>query len=41
MAGVIIVPNKLKIGRAISDLEIMIGCLSAKELTDKTEYLPL
>jgi hypothetical protein len=41
IAGVIIVPKQMAIGRAISDLEIMLECLSPAELKDRIEYLPL
>lgn len=40
MAGVIIIPNHLEIGRAVDDLEILVECLSSTELTDTIEYLP-
>ena len=41
MAGVIFVPKQMAIGRAISDLEIIVECLSHAELQDKIERLPL
>ena len=41
MAGVIVVPEKMPIGRAINDLELMIACYSQAELRDQTMYLPL
>lgn len=41
MAGVIFVPNKLAIGRAINDLEIVLGCYSQSEMRDRIERLPL
>ena len=41
MAGVIVVPLKLAIGRAIDDLELTIACQSQPELRDEIKYLPL
>lgn len=41
MAGVILVPNSLPIGRAIEDLHIMIECCSQSEMRNRTEHLPL
>ena len=41
MAGVILVPDQLAIGRAISDLEIVIECYSQAEMRNRIEYLPL
>ena len=41
MAGVIIIPNHLGIGRAVNDLQLLVECYSRTELTDKIEYLPL
>ena len=41
MAGVILVPNKLGVGRAINDLEIMVQCYSQSEMRDRIEYLLL
>ena len=41
MAGVIFVPRKMKIGHAISDLEITVDCLSPAELENQIKYLPL
>ena len=41
MAGVILVPDQMAIGRAISDLELMIECQSPAELRNRIEYLPL
>jgi hypothetical protein len=41
VAGVIFVPRKMRLGRAISDLEIIVECLSQTELTNRIEYLPL
>ena len=41
MAGIIFVPDQMAIGRAISDLELMIECQSAAELKDQIKYLPL
>jgi predicted nuclease of predicted toxin-antitoxin system len=41
MAGVIIVPKKMAIGRAIEDLELIIACHSQEEFRDRIEYLAL
>ncbi|HYK19172.1 MAG TPA: DUF5615 family PIN-like protein [Pyrinomonadaceae bacterium] len=41
MAGVIFVPQQMPIGRAISDLELMVECQSPTELMNRIEYLPL
>jgi hypothetical protein len=41
MAGVILVPQSLNVGHAISDLELLIVCFSQTELRDSIRYLPL
>lgn len=41
MAGVILVPNQLEIGRAVRDLESLLGRHSQSELRDQVRYLPL
>lgn len=41
MAGIIFVPKRMPIGRAISDLELAVACLSETEMRDRIEYLPL
>ena len=41
MAGVIVVPNEMAIGRAIDDLELMVICYSQSELLQQIKYLPL
>jgi predicted nuclease of predicted toxin-antitoxin system len=41
MAGVILVPNNLQIGRAINDLHILIECCLQSEMRGRIEYLPL
>jgi hypothetical protein len=41
MAGVILIPDQLEIGRAIADLEILLECLSQSDLMDQIQYLPL
>ena len=41
MAGIIFVPKRMAIGRAINDLKITIECLSQTEMRDRIEYLPL
>jgi uncharacterized protein DUF5615 len=41
IAGLIVVPKKMAIGRAIEDLELMIACHSQPEFRDRIEHLPL
>ena len=41
MAGVIVVPEKLAIGAAIADLELLLECLSQSDLRDQIMRLPL
>ena len=41
MAGVIFVPDQLEIGRAINDLELVLGCSTESEMRDIVKYLPL
>jgi len=41
MAGVIFVPEQLEIGRAISDLEVVLACYTESDMRDRVEYLPL
>lgn len=41
MAGVVVIPDQMQIGRAISDLEIVVACLSKTDLTNQVKYLPL
>jgi hypothetical protein len=41
MAGLIFVPNKMPIGRAINDLELVLACYSQSDMRDRVEYLPL
>jgi|SRR5215216_492714 len=41
MAGVIVVPEGLGIGRAIHDLELVLECYSQSEMRNRIEYLPL
>ena len=41
MAGVILVPQNMPIGRAIEELELVIACHSQEEFRDRIEYLPL
>jgi hypothetical protein len=41
MAGVIFVPQSLAIGRAISDLELVVTCYSQADMHDRIERLPL
>lgn len=41
MAGVILVPQRLNMGLAISDLELLLESFSQPELRDSIRYLPL
>ena len=41
MAGLIVVPQSLGIGRAIDDLELVVQCYSESEMRDRIEHLPL
>jgi len=41
MAGVILVPNSLPIGRAIEDLHLMIECYSQSDMYNQIKFLPL
>jgi predicted nuclease of predicted toxin-antitoxin system len=41
MAGLILVPQSLGIGRAIADLELIVECYSELEMRDRIERLPL
>lgn len=41
IAGVVFVPNRLPIGSAIDDLQLVIECYSQLEMHDRIEYLPL
>ena len=41
IAGVIFVPKRMAIGRAINDLEITVQCRSQTEMRDRIEHLPL
>jgi len=41
MPGVIIVPDSLEIGAAISDLALLVQCATADELRNAVLYLPL
>ena len=41
MPGLIIVPQNLDIGSAVSDLELLLQCSSESDLRDQTYYLPL
>lgn len=41
MAGLILVPQRMDIGRAINDLEILIVCLDHADLRDQIKRLPL
>ncbi len=41
MAGLIVVPQGLGIGRAIDDLELIVECYSESEMRDRIERLPL
>ena len=41
MAGVIFVPDRMAIGRAINDLELILVCYSQADMRDRVERLPL
>ena len=41
MAGLIFVPDRMPIGRAINDLELVLACYSQPDMRDRVEYLPL
>ena|ERR1051325_3304945 len=41
IAGVILVPHRLAIGRAIHDLEIVLQCYSQSEMRNRIQRLPL
>jgi predicted nuclease of predicted toxin-antitoxin system len=41
VAGVVIVPQRLQIGRAIDDLEIIVMCSSENEWENVVRHLPL
>ena len=41
IAGLIVVPKKMAIGRAIEELELIIACHSQEEFRDRIEHLPL
>jgi len=41
IAGVIVVPDRLAIGDAITDLELVVECSSQSELRDRIMHLPL
>ena len=41
MTGLIIVPERLDIGSAVSDLELLLECSNESDFRDRTYYLPL
>ena len=41
MSGLIFVPDRLAVGRAISDLELVLECYSQSEMRNRIERLPL
>jgi len=41
MAGVVLVPKRLRMSRAIDDLQLVIECYSQSQMHDRIEYLPL
>ena len=41
MFGLIVVPDKMPIGRAIEELELLIACHSQEEFRDRIQRLPL
>ena len=41
MSGLIIVPQRLRIGRAIKALELVVECYSQNDMRGRIEYVPL
>jgi predicted nuclease of predicted toxin-antitoxin system len=41
MAGLIVVPQSVQIGRAINDLELIVKSYSESDMRDRIEYVPL
>lgn len=41
MAGVVLVPRKIPIGRAIEDLQIVVECYSQSDMHNRIQFLPL
>jgi len=41
MAGVIFIPDRLAIGRAVNDLELVLKTYTESDMRDSIEYLPL
>ncbi len=41
MAGLIVVPQKMRVGRAIEELELVIACHSQSDFRDRIQRLPL
>ena len=41
MAGLIFVPQSLRIGRAIDELELLVECYSESDMWDTIKHLPL
>ena len=41
MGGLIVVPQSVRIGRAIDDLELIVECYSESDMRDRIERLPL
>ena len=41
MAGVVFIPDQMALGRAISDLELVVECYIQAEMRNRIEYLPL
>ena len=41
MPGMIVVPNDLDVGRAVSDLELAVECLEKQEVKEQIRYLPI
>jgi len=41
IAGVLIVPQLMQIGRAIDDLELIVACAELNEWKDVVRHLPL
>jgi len=41
MAGVVFIPDQMALGRAISDLELVVECYIQARMRNRIEYLPL
>lgn len=41
IAGLVVFPDRLEIGRAIADLEVISECTTESDLRDQIQYLPI